>query len=244
MRKIDRTGQRYGRLLVMRMRGSNGRTPLFECRCDCGETVTVTGAHLQQGSTRSCGCLARERVLAMNTKHGMKKRGDKPPEWNSWSGAIARCFNPRCKQYKFYGARGISVCARWRNSFAAFMEDMGPRPSNHHSVDRIDVNGDYEPSNCRWATAIEQGQNRRAVKVYEIDGIVSTLGQHAMRHGLPQATVFGRLRRGLTPIEAVTNPVNKVKSAASRSRERVRQIEERAMRKMRALLGSFYLSSK
>ena len=159
---VDITGARFGTLVVLK-RGANQKqgSGRWECACDCGKKCIVRASLLRSGAQSSCGCLARAIDIARKTKHGKRHT----PEYHSWAGMIQRCHNPNSHAYKkYYGSRGISVCSRWRTSFEQFFEDMGNRPSAEHSLDRIDVNGNYEPENCRWATASQQSANRRPWK--------------------------------------------------------------------------------
>lgn len=126
-------------------------------------------------------------------------------EYNAWSSMKWRCNNPKSQQYKWYGARGITVCERWNNSFSAFLEDMGPRPSADHSLDRIDVNGNYDPRNCRWATDFEQSSNRRTARHIEINGVSMCLSEAARLTGIPRTTLSRRLATGW-PLERAVRP--------------------------------------
>ena len=134
----------------------DGQIRTAHCQCDCGELRTVPVHTLTQGHSRHCGCRVSEMTTAQKTIHGLSRT----VEHSTWSRMKQRCANPRSKDYPDYGGRGISVCERWQNSFEAFYADMGKRPPGT-SIDRIDVNGDYEPGNCRWADAMTQRHNRR-----------------------------------------------------------------------------------
>lgn len=138
--------------------GGGKRSAHWWVTCECGAVSRlVRAARLKSGASRGCGCERNEKASVLRTKHG----GRATPEYAAWSGMIHRCENPNFRQYADWGGRGIRVCARWRSSFADFLADVGPRPSPKHSIDRIDVNGNYEPGNVRWATAVEQNSNRR-----------------------------------------------------------------------------------
>lgn len=161
-RYVDITGQKYGRLTALSDVGKdirNGR--VWRCLCECGNYVNVPSNKLRQNHTRSCGCWKNESASDRFKTHGQSRR---TPEYRTWSAMKTRCTNPNAQHYDKYGGRGISISPRWVDNFDNFYEDMGPKPSPKHSIDRIDVNGNYEPGNCRWATKTEQSRNTRLRK--------------------------------------------------------------------------------
>ncbi len=157
---ISLIGQKFGQLEVKaKAENSRGRTS-WRCLCDCGNFIDVIGNSLRTGNTQSCGCLHKEQLSQRNYKHGLSKS----PEHDIWRSMIQRCTNKNNKRYKDWGGRGISVCPRWM-VFQNFYDDVGPRPSPKHSIDRFpNNNGNYEPGNVRWATAVQQAQNKRPRK--------------------------------------------------------------------------------
>ena len=166
MKLIDRTGERFGRLTVISRSENrifpNGKTgTAYLCRCDCGNEKVILTTTLQSGKTRSCGCLQEEARSDAHTKHRLCDHR----LYNIWTNMKQRCFNSKNGDFKNYGGRGITICDEWLNNFSAFYEwAMVSGYEASLSIDRIDVNGNYEPSNCRWATALEQRHNRRDMK--------------------------------------------------------------------------------
>jgi hypothetical protein len=161
--KKDIIGHKFGRLTVMsdNERKTNRKVWFL---CDCGNGVRTYIGSARNGTVVSCGCYKRERQLESHFKHGHSKTNS--AEYRCWQNMKNRCRNPTAGCYDSYGGRGIRVCDRWQNSFQSFLADMGKKPSNEHSIERLDVNGNYEPSNCCWATRSEQARNtRRAIAI-------------------------------------------------------------------------------
>jgi hypothetical protein len=193
----DITGRRFGRLVVESFHGRKKSRYLWRCMCDCGAEAIVAGDKLRsaQRPTQSCGCLTAEATGQRSLVHGHTKGGEVTPEYQTWRGMIERCSNPKYKHWRLYGARGITVCARWA-SFENFLADMGPRPSQSHSLDRRNNNGPYDPENCRWATRQEQIRNRRNSVFVTYKGERMTLQEASAASGIKVATLYGRLRAG------------------------------------------------
>jgi len=186
----DHSGERYGRLTVLKRIRVEGRQQYdWLCRCDCGnETVAQTGG-LLRGSTRSCGCLAKD-VGALRKTHGLT--GSRT--YISWRAMRARCLNPQDKDYPRYGGRDIKICERW-GSFENFLADLGERPEGK-SLDRIDCNGNYESGNVRWADDKTQSNNRRSSRYLTHDGKTLSIAEWAREAGIPTGTFWRRLKAG------------------------------------------------
>jgi len=199
---IDITGQRFGRLVVIRYHGyetpkgtSDSRNALWLCKCDCGNEAIVRGSHLRAGETKSCGCITR--------KHGKSRSNSKT--YSSWKGLIQRCLNKNNKRYMDYGGRGIKVCDEWK-TFNGFYLDMGDRP-NGKTIERVDNNGNYEPNNCSWATPKEQSRNNRSNRIIEHNGASMCISQWAEELGIKKGTLLARINRGWSTERALTAKV-------------------------------------
>lgn len=183
-----RAGDTFGRLTAVRDVGrSNDGHRVWLCKCQCGAECTRQSNNLQAKALVSCGCAQRD----LRVKHG----GKGTSAYDAWAGAIGRCGNAASKDFHKYGGRGITVCDRWRHSFENFIADMGEKPSGT-SLDRIDNNGNYEPGNCRWATATEQVRNRRNSAHVEWGGRSLPLAEVAALIGITYGAAFMRLKRG------------------------------------------------
>lgn len=169
----DISGQTFGRLTVIKIAAKNSGRTKWRCLCSCGKNVSIAGTNLQSGNTTSCGCARVDLNRKTKTIHGMRKT----PEFGIWCNMRRRCADPNDKYFHIYGGNGITVCKEWQNSFSKFFSDMGERPSDKHTLDRINSTNGYSPNNCRWATQTEQQNNRRDNKRFPYNGKSMTLRQ-------------------------------------------------------------------
>lgn len=193
----DYGGERFGRLVaVCLVRRDDKGHHEWAFVCDCGTECVKDIKLVTQGKTSSCGCRAREVLVKRNTTHGLSRKH--PKAYRTWKDMRARCNNPNSKDYRNYGGRGIKVCKRW-GSFENFLEDMGLRPGGL-TIDRIDVNGDYSPENCRWADIETQANNKRDTVWMDLDGRRVSFSQWCRAHGVERAKAMYRIKNGLPPL--------------------------------------------
>lgn len=210
---VDLTDREFGYLRVVRLsrkvKAPGHKTTtyiLWMCECVCGARVEVTGANLRSGQ-KSCGCMKGKLISKAMMKHGHKAAHETTAEYRAWCKIRERCCNPNDAAFSRYGGRGINICDRWLESYEAFYQDMGDKPSSDHSVDRIDNSKGYSPENCRWATRHEQANNKRNNKMLTAGGRQMTMAQWAREMRLKVGTIQSRLKCGWSEEDAVMRPV-------------------------------------
>lgn len=205
---IDLTGKRFGKLTVIKKHNQDkwgGWNWL--CMCDCGNETVVSGGHLRGLKTKSCGCSRKE---TKNFTH--KMTGSRL--YKVWNAMKSRCYYEKSEMFKHYGGRGITVCDEWKNSFISFYDWSIKNGYDENAergqctIDRIDVNGNYEPNNCRWATIKQQANNTRRNHFIEYNGKTQTVSQWANELGVEPDSIFNRLQKGFTEEEALTLKFN------------------------------------
>ena len=205
-RLFDLTGMRFNRWsVVRRVENSKAGQTRWLCKCDCGTGGVVQAAALKTGHSKSCGCLIVETTIKRSTKHGHATNGISNT-YKTWAGMMSRCSDANNDRFFDYGGRGISVHARW-HKFEGFLADMGEKPKGS-SIDRINVNGNYEPGNCRWATHTQQARNKRNNRLVTALGQTMCVADWAERTGLRSNTIIDRLKAGWSDHDAVTKPVD------------------------------------
>jgi len=204
MKKLNLIGQKFGRLTVISPAEKKGKHYRWNCMCECGGATIAATTSLRQGNTKSCGCYQREMAADAHIKHGKSKT----VEYSTWLRMKIRCYSKNGQSYSEYGGRGIRVCDRWMDSFEEFLADMGDRPDGKDSIDRIDNDKGYEPTNCRWATAKEQARNTRRTLYVMYKGRRRCLSELCENAGLAYHTVYNRINRNGWPVErALSNPI-------------------------------------
>lgn len=201
MKAIDLTGQRFGKLTVIEKNGKKGKDSAWLCICKCGNKCVVSTTNLKNGHSSSCGCLRKENIRQRATFHGLSFT----PLYYIWGAMMQRCTNPRCKAYQHYGARGIKICEDWRNfkSFYNWAIPAGYREGL--SIERIDVNGDYCPQNCKWIYRAEQQKNKRNNHLITHEGKTQTISQWAEEYNIPYARLYARITKYNWSIEKALN---------------------------------------
>lgn len=191
-------GHKFGRLTVLEYAYTKGKRAFWKCQCECGTVAYINSGNLKSGNSKSCGCLHNEELQKRVTKHGATKTR----LYNIWHKIIQRCCDPKDSAFKHYGGRGITICDEWRNSFEAFRDwALLNGYSDELTIDRIDNNGNYEPSNCRWATNEIQANNKRTNRMITYDGKTQTVKQWADELGLNYYTLHSRITKRNWSIE-------------------------------------------
>lgn len=193
----DLRDQKFGRLTVIGKGEPRKGRSTWLCACECGTHVVIEHTNLNRTHTKSCGCWKREQ----QTRHGMHDS----PEYHTWESMWYRCTNPNAKFWHIYGGKGVRVCDRWRD-FPSFYDDMGPRPTLQHSIERVRSSGNYEPGNCKWATPTEQSNNTSRNIYIEHQGETLTTAQWARKLNLNVNTLRNRIKRGWTLDRALVKP--------------------------------------
>ena len=208
MSKINNlVGKRFGKLKVIKYNGSNknGRA-LWLCKCDCGNTKVIVGNSLINKATISCGCYNKEAARKRRIKHDLSYS----KLYKVWSGMKTRCYNKNFIYYCNYGGRGIIICDEWLNDFATFYNwAIANGYKDHLTIDRLDVNGNYEPSNCRWATRKEQNNNMTKNIIIKYNGEEKTISQWSTEFNLNRTALYYRIKRGWDIEKALTTPIKK-----------------------------------
>jgi hypothetical protein len=171
-----------------------------EYLCSCGNKKFIIAQNVRSGNTKSCGCIIKEILGKRNVEQkdimlGSRKKVTHHVEYNAWHSMKSRCLNPSCRNYHRYGGRGIKVCEKWMYSFSDFFKDMGERPTELYSLDRVDNNGDYCPENCRWATRQEQANNTSTNVLLELDGRSMTITEWGRETGINSSTIRYRVKK-------------------------------------------------
>lgn len=199
--KQNLIGKQFSRLTVISHFGYKHGHQIWNCRCECGKEKPISAQSLRTGATRSCGCLKKEIHRFIFTTHNSSYT----IEYRTLSRIKTRCLKKSCRDYMDYGGRGIKVCKEWlgKGGFENFLKSMGKKPKGIFSLDRIDNNGNYEPSNCRWATPIQQANNKRNNLLFTIDGKTQSLKAWCREKNINYLTVYCRIKKGISFEEAL-----------------------------------------
>lgn len=201
MKDIELVGKHFGRLTVLSRAGSDKRGEArWSCMCTCGNTTIANASSLKSGNTMSCGCISKELLLERNQTHGLckDKNGKKPRLYNIWVRMRQRCCDANSSDYARYGGRGISVCSEWSDFMTFYNWAMANGYKNNLSIERENVNGNYEPTNCSWITLKDQARNKRNSLFFTYKGEKKTLTEWSEILGLKYSTLRMKLRNGET----------------------------------------------
>lgn len=204
---IDITGQRYERLTVIALKETKNKKSYWECKCDCGNTTIVRKDQLKSGKSKSCGCLNIEKIKqGRNHSHGHSKTR----LYRTFHSMKARCCNPNNNDFKDYGGRGIKICEQWLNDFLEFRKwALKTGYNDNLTIERINVNGNYEPSNCKWVTRKIQSRNTRQNNLITISGITKCFSEWCEIYSISKSTVKDRMNNGWETKQAITTPVKR-----------------------------------
>lgn len=207
-------GRRFGRLVVLEeVESSVKGKPRYRCLCDCGNIIEASGNSLRMKKVRSCGCLHHDQLIERNTTHGCSKER----LYRVWRGMIDRCYDERNESYGHYGGRGIQVCEDWRSSYLVFKEFMishgykEDAKRGECTIERVDINGNYSPDNCKVISMQEQAWNKTNSHMEEYNGEKKTIAEWALEYNIPYNLIFKRLQRGWTMHEALNTPKKSAK---------------------------------
>lgn len=209
-------GRVFGLLTVVRFAGrDSAKRAVWECRCACSAVLVVRAWNLKNGHQRSCGCMTEQWIGEANTTHGRTRTR----LYTAWNAMHERCRNPKNDEFHNYGGRGIRVCERW-SRFEAFLQDVGEPPTDRHTLERIETNGNYEPGNCKWATRKEQARNKRNNRLITFRGKTRSLVEWGEETGFGGSRIGNRLRIGWSIERALTEQANPKRVAAGKRRGR------------------------
>lgn len=214
--KLNLVGQKFNRLTVLSEHTTRSKWGAVKhlCKCDCGKEVIVSGTNLKSGNTKSCGCYAIEKITERGHNNATHRKS-RNKIYKVYYTMIRRCYNPKCERYTIYGKKGIKVCYRWLESFENFYKDMGDRPNDNYSLERINNEGDYCPENCRWATLEEQANNKRTNHIIEYKGLKYTMANFCKLTGMKYELLHSRIHYAKWDIEKTLNTPLKWKDESS-----------------------------
>lgn len=201
-RFINISGQRFGRLVALSRSITSATRVSWDCVCDCGNRLSVVGGALRSGNTKSCGCGKAIANMRTHTTHGHARSSGDTRAYMIWGAMLRRCHSETHKDYGYYGARGIRVCDSWRKSFATFLSDMG-EPEKGMTLDRKENNEGYSPSNCVWASRMDQSNNTRNNLMIQTPSSLMTLAEFSRETGINYSNLRAKLKRGVSIINGI-----------------------------------------